>query len=300
MNILVTGAWSCAKDYIEQIENSGNNVIFMQCERDELPCSYDWVEAVICNGLFLYQEIEKFANLRLIQLTSAGFDRVPMEYIKENKIDIYNARGVYSVPMAEFALCGVLQIYKESRFFFKNQSEHKWEKHRGLKELIDKKVCIVGCGSVGNECAKRFKAFGCRVIGIDIVIRQDYNYDQMFPLSELKRKVSDSDIIVITVPLTEQTKHMFDNKMFEAVKSSVIVVNIARGAIIDTKSLVQGLQSGTLGGAVIDVFDDEPLDQNSPLWDMDNAIITPHNSFVGEFNGARLSGLIMKNLEILG
>ena len=99
--------------------------------------------------LFLSHPIEKFTNLRYIQLTSAGFDRVPMEYVKVHNIEIRNARGVYSIPMAEFALCGVLQLYKQSRFFMENQKARTWEKHRRLLELSGKTVCIIGCGSVG-------------------------------------------------------------------------------------------------------------------------------------------------------
>ena len=91
----------------------------MQQEKERIPCDYTWIEGVICNGLFLYHDIELFQNLRFIQLTSAGYDRVPMNYIQQHGIDIYNARGVYSIPMAEFAVSGVLQIYKKSRFSMK-------------------------------------------------------------------------------------------------------------------------------------------------------------------------------------
>jgi len=150
MNLLVTGAWSDGKNCIAELEAMGHTVTFMQFEKDALPCSYDWAEGVICNGLFLTHPIEQFTNLRYIQLTSAGFDRVDMDYVKSHGIEIHNARGVYSIPMAEFALCGVLQLYKQAAFFRENQRKHLWEKHRGLLELAGKNVLIVGCGSVGN------------------------------------------------------------------------------------------------------------------------------------------------------
>ena len=150
MNILITGAWQDAQQHIAEIENMGHEVCFMQYEKDELPYEYGWVEGVICNGLFLYHEIEKFINLKYIQLTSAGYDRVPMDYVKKHGIEAHNAKGVYSIPMAEFAIAGVLELYKQRAFFRENQKVHKWEKHRGLLELYGKKVCIVGCGSVGN------------------------------------------------------------------------------------------------------------------------------------------------------
>ena len=141
MNLLITGAWKDAKEYIRKIEADGHKVHFFQFEKDELPCSYEWVEGVICNGLFLTHDIRKFINLRYIQLTSAGFDRVPMDYVKEHNIVINNARGVYSIPMAEFALFGVLELYKKGRKFFENQKQHIWEKQRNLYELFGKKVC---------------------------------------------------------------------------------------------------------------------------------------------------------------
>ena len=126
MKLLITGAWRQAKDYIKIIEQMGHQVIFLQYEKDELPCVPEWIEGVICNGLFLEHSIEQFTNLKYIQLTSAGFDRVPMDYIKEHGIQIRNARGVYSIPMAEFAICGVLQLYKQASFFMKKKQEHSW------------------------------------------------------------------------------------------------------------------------------------------------------------------------------
>ena len=124
MNLLITGAWQQAKQYIEKIEEQGHSVRFLQYEKDALPCEYAWVEGIICNGLFVHHPIEKFTNLKYIQLTSAGFDRVPMDYVQEREIEIHNARGVYSVPMAEYALSGVLQLYKQAKFFHKNQQAH--------------------------------------------------------------------------------------------------------------------------------------------------------------------------------
>ena len=186
MNLLITGAWQSAYENILALEQLGHRVVFMQQEKEGLPCDAEWIEGVICNGLFLYHKIEEFKNLRYIQLTSAGFDRIPMDYVEEHGIEIHNARGVYSIPMAEFAIAGVLQIYKQSRFFYENQRKHKWEKHRGLLELSGKNVCIVGCGSVGTECAKRFKAFGCEIIGIDLFPRKDAFYDQMRGLDKFE------------------------------------------------------------------------------------------------------------------
>ena len=296
MNLLITGAWQGAKKHIETIEKMGHQVQFLQFEKDALPCDYEWVEGIIGNGIFLSHTIEKFTNLKYIQLTSAGFDRVPMDYVKEHEIVINNARGVYSAPMAEYAISGVLQLYKRSRFFIDNQKAHKWEKKRDLKELSGQNVCILGCGSVGSECAKRFEAFECVVSGVDIVVREIEHFTKVYHLSDVKEALSKSDIVVVTLPLTDETYHMFDEEMFAAIKPGAVLVNIARGGLIDTEAMVKALET-KLGGAVLDVFEEEPLTGNSPLWDMENVIITPHNSFVGDGNNRRMSNVILENLE---
>ncbi len=296
MNLLVTGAFNCSDEDLSLLSNMGNKVIFHKYEAEQLPCAYEWVEGVICNGLFLHHPIEKFVNLKCVQLTSAGFDRVDMDYVKCHNIDIYNARGVYSIPMAEFAVCGVLDIYKQSRFFADNQKKHIWEKHRGLMELSGKTVCIVGAGNVGTECAKRFKAFDTKVYAVDVVKPSSEIFDDYFSLEAITDAIVKSDVVILTLPLTEQTRNMFDKKMLSYFKQGAVLVNIARGAIVRQADLVDALQNKKLFGAVLDVFETEPLDADSPLWDMENVIITPHNSFVGEGNNKRLSQVVFNNL----
>ncbi len=297
MNLLVTGAFNCRKADLQELSSMGNDVIFHQMESEDLPCSYSWVEGVICNGLFLHHPIEKFENLKYIQLTSAGFDRVDMEYINKKGIEIHNARGVYSIPMAEFALWGVLELLKQGSAFLENQKAHKWEKLRGLKELFGKTVCVIGCGNVGSECAKRFKAFGTRVLGVDIVKPEAEFYDQYFPFEKMGDALKEADILVLTLPLTKETENLFDSKTFAFLKKGALLVNISRGKVLNQQDLITALSDGKLSGAVLDVFETEPLEENSPLWDMENVIITPHNSFVGESNLSRLREVIFENLK---
>lgn len=295
MKLLITGAWQEAQKYFSKIESLGHEIVFLQYEKDQLPCPYEWVEGVVGNNIFLYHPIERFSNLIYIQLTSAGLDRIPLEYANEHGIKLNNARHVYSVPMAEHVISGVLDLYRKRILFSQNQKAHKWEKIRNLKELQGQKVCILGCGSVGTECAKRFQAFDCIVIGIDINVRNRSYYQSIYGMDNMKKVVSESDIIVLTLPLTEQTKHMFNESLFYYVKDNAVIVNIARGALIDTDALINALKN-KLYGAVLDVFEEEPLNENSPLWDMENVIITPHNSFVGNHNAERLADLIIMNM----
>lgn len=295
MNILITGAITLNENFKKNILELNNNIMFQQHEKDELICDYSWVEGVICNSLFLYHDITKFKNLKYIQLTSAGYDRVPHNYIIQNNIKIYNAKGVYSIPMAEFVISSVLQIYKQNRFFNDNQKKHIWEKNRNLLELFGKNVCILGCGNVGTECAKRFKAFECNVYGVDINIYQNKYFDEIINIKSLNEILPKGDIVVLTLPLTSLTKHLFDKNKFNLMKENAILINISRGAIINTDDLIN--YSSKLNAIILDVFEEEPLNENSPLWNMSNVIITPHNSFVGENNNARLYKLILNNLR---
>lgn len=296
MNLLVTGAFAWTDDELNNLRLLGHEVIFMQQENNPLPCDASWIEGIIGNGIFLNHSIEQFTSLKYIQLTSAGFDRIPMDYVKAHNIEIHNARGVYSIPMAEFAVCGVLQLYKQSGFFHDNQKKHSWVKHRGLVELHDKNVCIVGCGSVGNECAKLFRGFGCHVSGIDISPYKNALYEKISFLTDIDDELKKSDITVLSLPLIEDTKKLMNIDRISMMKPDSILVNIARGGIIDTDVMISALNSH-LRGAVLDVFEDEPLPADSPLWDMQNVIITPHNSFVGDGNHERMWNVITKNLR---
>lgn len=295
MRILLTGACNFTEQQINEIRSLGFEVDFLQNEQDAVDCSvYD---GVVCNGLFLYHSIENFTNLKFVQLTSAGYDRVPMDYIKEHGITIYNACGVYSIPMAEYVLAGVLDLYKQIRFFGENQKRKRWQKHRGLVELSGKNVCIVGCGSVGGECAKRFKVFGCMVIGVDIIEANRPYFDEIYGLYDIATALGIADVVVITLPLTEHTHHLFNGSMFDYIKKDAVFVNISRGAVVDTSALIEALKCERLSGAVLDVFENEPLDESSELWSLENVFISPHNSFVGDGNQNRLFELIKKNLR---
>ena len=296
MKLLLTGAFKCTDEQIEYLKSLGHDIVFFGDEREKLDFDVSYIEGVICNGLFVYNDIEQFHSLKYIQLTSAGFDRVPMDYIKQHGIEIHNARGVYSVPMAEFALTGILQLVKQSRFFYENKKQHIWEKSRTLGELAGKTAVIVGAGNIGSEVAKRLKAFDVTVVGIDITTDQRPYFDKIELLKNLDEQLKAADIVVLTLPLTDDTKGMFDKSKFDLMKNSCIFVNIARGQLVVENDLIDALNNKKISGAVLDVFETEPLEKTSPLWDMDNVIITPHNSFVGQ-NNKRMFDVIISNLE---
>ncbi len=297
MKLLVTGAFNATDEQLDKLSELGYEIMRQQDERGKPECDFSEADAVICNGLFLYHDISEFRSLKVIQLTSAGLDRVPLEEIRKRNIALFNARGVYSVPMAEFALAGVLNLYKRLNSFYDNQKQHLWQKDRQLSELCGKTVAIVGCGSVGTECAKRFKAFDTKIISVDVFNHCNKIYDEFCHISNIGSVLGEADIVILTLPLTDKTKGLFDGGMFSQFKDGSVLVNISRGAVVNEADLAAALESGKLSGAVLDVFETEPLDGGSPLWDMPNVIITPHNSFVSGNNGARLFALAYDNLK---
>ena len=138
MKALITGAIKYSKEQLEELKSMGLDIIFLEDEREKIDFSVSEIEYVICNGLFLYNNIQNFRNLKFIQVTSAGLDRLPMEYIQEHKIQVFNARGVYSIPIAEWTILKILEVYKKSKVFYKQQEEHLWEKQRDIVELSGK------------------------------------------------------------------------------------------------------------------------------------------------------------------
>lgn len=297
MKTLLTGAFKYTTEQLSALRALGAEIVFVQDERKALSFDVQDIEAVVCNSLFLYNDIAKFKNLKLIQVTSAGLDRLPLDYIKRHHIALFNARGVYSIPMAEFAVCGVLELYKHFSSLIENQKKHVWEKDRNVRELSGDTVYIVGCGSVGTECAKRFKAFGTTVIGADVVEPQSEYYDKYVPMDRLPEALKNADAVILTLPLTDETREMFNKDMFAYFKDGAILVNIARGAVVNEDDLISALNNGKLSGAVLDVFENEPLPENSPLWDMNNVVVTPHNSFISPQNDGRLFELIIENFK---
>lgn len=295
MNILITGTLPLTTEELTQFSAQGLDVTVHKDEREPVQ-NPEQYEAVVCNNLFAFTPVEQFTALKLIQLTSAGYDRAPMDYAKAHGITVKNAKGVYSVPMAEFALCGILQLYKKSKFFHENQKAHRWEKHRGLLELSGKAVCIVGTGDVGTEIAIRLKAFGCHVVGVNRTIRENAAFDELLPLDKLPQAAARCDILALTIALTEETKAVVRQSIPSQMREGSVLVNLARGALLDENEVIAALQSGKLSGAVLDVFEQEPLPEASPLWDMEHVILTPHNSFVCENNQKKLRKLALSNL----
>ena len=294
--LLLTGAYNYRQEQLRRLESLGYETIFFKDER--MPVDFDTsaIEAVVCNGLFLHNDIREFTNLKIIQLTSAGLDRVPLEYTNMNGIKVFNARGVYSIPMAEWAVLKILEILKKSKSFYKNQEQHKWEKQRDLLELTDKTVAIIGFGNVGSEIAKRLKVFGVHITAVDIREVESEYVDKSLLFNDIDTALKKSDIIVLTLPLTEDTRHLINKDKIDLMKKHAVLVNVSRGGVIDETELIDALHAGKFLGVALDVFGEEPLGE-SRLWDFENVIITPHNSFVSDKVNARLFDRMIENLS---
>ena len=297
MRVLITGALPPDRIAMSELEGLGHRIYYMENERGPVPEGAHLADVIICNGLFLHQDWHSFPNLGLVQLTSSGLDRVPVADLEERGIRVFNAKGVYAIPISEWILMVILQFCKESRFFEENQRHHQWVKHRGLTELSGKTACIIGLGEIGIETAKRLRAFGVRIVGVRSSAQPSEYADLITTPSDLIETLPQADFVVVSVPLTPNTKGMIGAAEFASMKEGAIFVNVSRGAVVDEVALLAALQADRLGGAALDVFQEEPLPADNPLWANERAVVSPHNSFVSNENAARMWRRAIENLQ---
>ncbi|MBN1486039.1 MAG: D-2-hydroxyacid dehydrogenase [Anaerolineae bacterium] len=236
-------------------------------------------------------------SVRWIHSVSAGIDHAMSDDLRTHRAVLTNARRVFDIPIAETVLAYILMVVKRMPEFFAYQQKHHW--HRlDLKEAGDQTVGLVGLGSIGTEIARRCQALGMRVIatrrrperGADFVAR-------LYAPEEMDTLLALSDFVVVAVPLTPETRCMLSAPQFQVMKPTAWLVNIARGPVVDENALIQALQQGEIGGAALDVFEQEPLPPESPLWDMPNVIITPHNTWSTPHLLSREAELFLENLK---
>ena len=297
MRILITGAFNYSEKQLRDLKNFGAEIVFMQQEKDVLPTPASSIDAVVCNGLFLYHQLREFSSLKYVQLTSAGFDRVPLEEIKAKGIVINNARGVYSIPMAEWALGRILEYFKRFDSFNQSQQRQEWKKNRGIREINGTRAAIIGAGNIGQEVAKRLSAFGSTVTGYDVILGERAFFESVHHIDALVSEIDGYDIVILTAPYTPETHHLISKELLLSMKKEAILVNIARGGLIDTRALIDAMNARPDLYAALDVFEEEPLSQDSPLWTLPNVAISPHNSFVSNGNNARMFSVIYNNLK---
>jgi phosphoglycerate dehydrogenase-like enzyme len=192
----------------------------------------------------------------------------------------------------------MLSLTRKIHTYVKNQQEKKWH-HSGMKlEMHEKTVGIIGVGTIGKEVAKIAKAFGMKVLGVRHSGKQQEFVDEMYTTNQLDKILPNCDYVVVTLPLTKETHRLFGSKQFDLMKSSAFFINIGRGEIVVEGDLISALQMGKIAGAGLDVFEQEPLTVDSPLWEMENVIITPHTSGSTEhYNQRVIENILIPNLK---
>lgn len=165
-----------------------------------------------------------------------------------------------------------------------------------MDEISEKTLCIIGTGSIGSEIARKAKAFDMKVIGVDKFPATSKNFDEVWGMDKMAEALGLADYTVLTIPLTEETYHLMGQKEFKSMKQSGILINMSRGDTVDETALIAALQEGRIAGAGLDVFHKEPLPQESPLWDMENVIITPHCAGDSPYLERRALNLFAENL----
>lgn len=265
------------------------------------PEQYDMLIA----GLLLkFVPIENFPNLKFFQIMTAGFDYLngKMDYIREKGIIWHRAEGIHT-SIAEHAIGGLLDIYRQRRFFEEAQRNHVWthtsdrSKNECFYECSHRRVLIVGAGKIGTEIAKRLQAFNMDVYGIATKAGDREGYNAVYAMEDLDREIAKADVVVVSLPNNKDTFHVINKDRLDLMKDDAVLINIARGALVDEKALIETLQSGKLKGAVLDVFETEPLPEDSPLWDMPNVVLSGHLAGRGDRKKERFMKMFEKNLD---
>lgn len=239
-----------------------------------------WADAEIIIGWHkLAEEMiqQQQSKLRWIQNWGAGVNNHPFELLAERGIALTNTSGVHAFPIAETILAMMLAFTRKLHTSIRLQIQSKW-KSETLDEIHGKTICIIGVGAIGKETAKLAKAFDMTVLGVTYSGNPVANVDRVVDRSGLEDVLRLSDFVVVTLPLTDETRNMIGEKEFAAMKPTAMYINIGRGQTTDEAALVKALQSGGIAGAGLDVFEQEPLPVESPLWGMDNVIVSPHQS----------------------
>ena len=242
---------------------------------------------------------EAAPRLKWIQLTSAGADRLLNSGFVEQGITVTTVSGLHAAPIGEFILGAMLQWAKGAPRTARAQLRHEWVRFAPT-ELHGKTVGIVGLGHIGAEAGRLAKSFGCRVIATKRSATEPHRglyADAILPTSELPRLLAESDYAVICVPLTNETRGLIGERELRMMKPAAFLINIARGPVIVEGALIRALREGWIAGAALDVFDQEPLPADSPLWDLENVILTPHVSGGTEIYNQRATEIFAANLR---
>ena len=238
-------------------------------------------------------------KLRWIQGTSAGIgEHLRRNGLLNSKLVFTTAAGVHGSSLAEFVILGLLYFYREVRRLQRMQAAHHWERYTNA-ELAGRRVLLVGLGSVGRVIARRLAALDVVVWGVRRTARgtPPEGVARMLPFESFARALPEIDALVLACPLTEQTHGLIGPAELQALQPHAVLINVARGQVVDERALIEALASSRLGGAALDVAEEEPLPDDNRLWDLPNVLISPHSASTVESENERIVDLFIENLR---
>jgi phosphoglycerate dehydrogenase-like enzyme len=234
-------------------------------------------------------------KLRWVQLITTGADNVA-EHLDGRRVTLTSTRGLHGAQMSEAALCAMLALSRQLPRAIRNQSDGVWERFSATR-LNGKTVGIVGVGAIAQSLAPLCLALGMTVIGFSRSPRAAAGFAEMRELSKLTQAVGDIDHLVLLTPYSAETHHLIDAGVFDEMKPSAFLINIARGGIVDEPALIDALDRGAIAGAALDVFEVEPLPRQNPLWRHPKVLVTPHIGGLHAGYAEDVMNLIEKNLK---
>jgi len=262
-----------------------NGITFLQIGNDDdLKTKIDSLDILVAYKINEKIFSHSSKTLKWVHLGSAGIEQSLFPEILKSKTIITNASGIHAGPVSEFVMGMILYFSKQflgCEKFKSNQKWAQWELAKKTIQLKNKTIGIIGFGEIGKSIAQKAKAFDMKVIATRRLQKKIENkkiVDELIPLSELTYLLKNSDYIVVACPLTPLTNGMISKAELGKMKSSAFIINIARGAIIDESALIHALKENKIAGAGLDVFENEPLDKDSPLFELDNVFLSPHIS----------------------
>ena len=254
-------------------------------------------EVIISIARWFTKEVaQKAKNLKWLQCNITGTDHLTASLADRRDVILTSGRGIHGPQMTEVTLLHMLALYRQVRRLTKNQETHTWD--RFLPYVLENRlVAILGLGAIAEHMARCFKALGMTVYGISRTNRKIEGIDKVFSRAELTEAVKDVDFLIALVPFNPETHNIIDAKVFYAMKPSACLINVARGGVVDEAALIDALKNGEISGAGLDVFEESPLPDNSPLWDMENVFITPFTGGRSDKYAERILTVIEPNIR---
>lgn len=265
----------------------------------EAKADLNQAEILVSYGEDLTDELVAEAKeLKWIMVISAGLDKMPFEALEKQNVLITNARGIHKTPMAEYTISMMLQVSRKASLLLDNQKQHIWDRKVPMTEISGKTLGILGTGAIGCEIARLAKAFNMKTIGFNRSGHPAENCDVIVDEEGISTLYEESDFIVNVLPSTPQTFHFVGKSAFSLMKQNAVFINIGRGKTVDEEELIRSLQAEKIGHAVLDVFEKEPLKEESPLWNMQNVTVTPHLSGISPQYQERAIKIFCDNLTL--